>query len=357
MSKFANLLGDVAVSLDMETKSLAVTQIPLTRVKPDPKNPRRKFDQAALEQMAESIKTRGVLQPITVRPVGNGTSYVIRYGERRYRAAGIAGLTEIPAIVTNSKADENDILDQVIENDQRENLTTAEMAVVIADALASGMKATDIAKRLGRPKSVIAEYAALAEMPPFLRELAETTAIRTIYELYQGWKTDPAKVEAFVADSDGTGIRRAAARELVRGADAPPTPSPAPVKLNPDEPPLPLGEDEQSSSGRTSDVANGRQESPASAPVAPAPAAASQPVALPESKPSLEAPPKAAKGAAQAKPSPAKPTSDEPKGMAVLVNGRSARLILPPEVSVVYDDDGSLETVTREVIEIGAKEQ
>jgi ParB family chromosome partitioning protein len=114
------------------------------------------------------------------------------------------------------------------------------MGEAIGAALARGDKAADIAKKLGRPKSVIAEYSALQEMPPFLRALADTTAIRTLYELYQGWKADPAKVEAFVADSDGTGIRRAAARELVRGADAVnkrPAPAPAatPIKVRPDE--------------------------------------------------------------------------------------------------------------------------
>ena len=254
MSKFGSLLGDVAFTLNSNASAVAIQMIPLDRITSDPNNPRKIFDQMQLEEMAQSIKERGILQPITVRPLEGGTTFMVRYGDRRFRAARIAGLTEICAIVTTANVSEDDLFDQVIENDQRAPQTTAEMGEAIGAALARGHKAADIAKKLGRPKSIIAEYSALQEMPPFLRALADTTAIRTLYELYQGWKSDPAKVEAFVADSDGTGIRRAAARELVRGADAvnkrtAPAPAAAP---NGDEPPLPLEPDDKSSSGRTS---------------------------------------------------------------------------------------------------------
>jgi len=376
MSKFGSLLGDVAFTLNSNASAVAIQMIPLDRITSDPNNPRKIFDQTQLEEMAQSIKERGILQPITVRPLEGGTSFMVRYGDRRFRAARIAGLTEIRAIVTTANVSEDDLFDQVIENDQRAALTTAEMGEAIGAALARGDKAADIAKKLGRPKSVIAEYSALQEMPPFLRALADTTAIRTLYELYQGWKADPAKVEAFVADSDGTGIRRAAARELVRGPDAvkkrlAPVTAAAP---NGDEPPLPLGpedksssrrtsaEDEKGSSGRTSaddeKGSSGRTSEPAGngssgqAPAAKTGKDAENPSTADEVSASKGATPtpskKADKPEAKAGSAATKPvTADVAPDIAVVIEGRRARLVLPATVEVIYEDDGSTASVDR----------
>ena len=291
---------------------------------------------------------------------------MVRYGDRRFRAARIAGLTEIRAILTTADVSEDDLFDQVIENDQRAALTTAEMGEAIGAALARGDKAADIAKKLGRPKSVIAEYSALQEMPPFLRALADTTAIRTLYELYQGWKADPAKVEAFVADSDGTGIRRAAARELVRGPDAVnkrPAPAPAPAAApNGDEPPLPLEPDDKSSSGRTSadgeKGSSGRTSEPAGngssgqAPAAKTGKDTENPSTADEASASKGATPapskKADKPEAKAGSAATKPvTADVAPDIAVVIEGRRARLVLPATVEVIFEDDGSTASVDR----------
>lgn len=364
MSKFGSLLGDVAFTLNSNASAVAIQMIPLDRITSDPNNPRKIFDQTQLDEMAQSIKQRGILQPITVRPLEGGTSFMVRYGDRRFRAARIAGLTEIRAIVTTADVSEDDLFDQVIENDQRAALTTAEMGEAIGAALARGDKAADIAKKLGRPKSVIAEYSALQEMPPFLRALADTTAIRTLYELYQGWKADPAKVEAFVADSDGTGIRRAAARELVRGADAVnKRPAPAPAAApNGDEPPLPLEPNEKSSSGRTfaddEKGSSGRTSeqsgngSSGQTPAAKTGKDAENPSTADDasaSKGATSAPsrkgdkPGAKVGLAATKPV----TADVAPDIAVVIEGRRARLVLPATVEVVFEDDGSTASVDR----------
>jgi len=360
MSKFGSLLGDVAFTLNSNASAVAIQMIPLDRITSDPNNPRKIFDQTQLEEMAQSIKERGILQPITVRPLEGGTSFMVRYGDRRFRAARIAGLTEIRAIVTTADVSEDDLFDQVIENDQRAALTTAEMGEAIGAALARGDKAADIAKKLGRPKSVIAEYSALQEMPPFLRALADTTAIRTLYELYQGWKSDPAKVEAFVADSDGTGIRRAAARELVRGADAVnKRPAPAPAAApNGDEPPLPLEPDDKSSSGRTSaddeKGSSGRTSEPAAnGSTAKSPPAETgkdaenppAPAAKPAAKDAIQAAPKDETEPPQSTPEKPRAADSSKPSLPVMVHGRAARLIMPPVVRVVFDDDGAEESV------------
>jgi ParB family chromosome partitioning protein len=348
MSKFGSLLGDVAFTLNSNASAVAIQMIPLDRITSDPNNPRKIFDQTQLEEMAQSIKERGILQPITVRPLEGGTSFMVRYGDRRFRAARIAGLTEIRAIVTTADVSEDDLFDQVIENDQRAPLTTAEMGEAIGAALARGDKAADIAKKLGRPKSVIAEYSALQEMPPFLRALADTTAIRTLYELYQGWKADPAKVEAFVADSDGTGIRRAAARELVRGADAVnKRPAPAPAATpNADEPPLPLEPDDKSSSGRTSEPApNGSTATDPPAARGKDAENLSAPVTKPVTKDATPAPSKGDGKPTQSTPEKSRAADSSKPSLPVMVHGRAARLIMPPVVRVVFDDDGAEESV------------
>lgn len=365
MSKFGSLLSDVAFTLEAEATAVSVKSIPLARIKPDPKNPRTSFDPVQLEELAESIKVRGVLQPITVRAEEGGTSFVIRYGERRWRAAGIAGLSEIKAIVTDSKADENDLLDQVIENDQREDLSAAEMGRAVAGLLRDGLKATEIARRLGRPKSVIAEYAALQEMPSFLQGLADTIPIGTIYPLYLAWKTgdeQAQRVEAFVNEKGGRLITRAEARSLAREASG---------KLDPviraeeeTAPPLPLAGRGESSAGRTPDTDQKGVQPPT---LAPAPVKTPAPVASGEEKQSISPAPITASGVARAdavdkrggdrapvaSPSTSSVDAGSANGLRVMVAGRPARLILPEKVQVVYDDDGSEQTIALDDIRLG----
>jgi ParB/RepB/Spo0J family partition protein len=98
-----------------QAKMLAVS-----RVKPNPEQPRKHFDPEAMEELAASIRERGILQPLVVRPGGDG--YLIVMGERRYREAILAGLDEVPAIVRDA-TDEQAYLDALIENLQRANLT------------------------------------------------------------------------------------------------------------------------------------------------------------------------------------------------------------------------------------------
>jgi ParB family chromosome partitioning protein len=363
MSKFGSLLGDVAFQLDAGTNALAVTKIPLARVKPDPRNPRKKFDQAQLEELAESIKERGLLQPITVRAEPSGTTFVIRYGERRWRASGIAGLTEIDAIVTESKADENDLLDQVIENDQRADLSASEIGRAVAEALNDGIKANDIAKRLGRPKSVIAEYAALKEMPPFLQELADTVPIGTLYPLFLAWRANGAQVEAFVSEKAGRAITRSEARALSREASG----KEPPEQKSDDgsEPPLPFAGDGNSSAGRTFEgsgaapgapAENGKDAENSAGPAAPAPAipppaATKPPAPTPASGQQSQAAPTAkAAPAAPAKPA-TPPAAPEPE-IAVMIDRRRAWLKLPATVEVVFEDDGSSASVDRASVSV-----
>ena len=124
-----------------QAKMLAVS-----RVRPNPEQPRKHFDPEAMEELAASIRERGIMQPLVVRPGGDG--YLIVMGERRYRAAILAGLDEVPAIVRDA-TDEQAYLDALIENLQRANLTDEEEAEAYRAPLARGSSARRIGDRLG----------------------------------------------------------------------------------------------------------------------------------------------------------------------------------------------------------------
>jgi len=211
-TNFAALVGGL-VEEGGEPHGSRLKDIPLAEIYEDPNNPRTTFDKRELEALASSIREKSLLQPITVRPKDE-QGHMIRYGARRYRAALLAGLEKIPAIITTSDASEADILAaQVIENDQREGLNTAEMAGAVQRLLDLGLSQGQIAERLGRPKDQISMYAAVKDMPQPLQDLAPKLGVRTLYELSGAWKRD-AKRTAALVEAKGEEITTAEARAL-----------------------------------------------------------------------------------------------------------------------------------------------
>ena len=207
----------------------------------DPNNPRQAFDKAELEALAASIQKHGVLQPITVRPKDE-RGHMIRYGARRFRAAVLAGVEKVAAIITTSDASEADILAaQVIENDQREGLNTAEMASAVQRLLDLGLNQVQVAEKLGRPKDQISMFAAVNDMPEPLKALAPKLGVRTLYELSGAWKRDAkrtgdlvaakgeaittAEARALAADLKAAKTAGAARGKAVAGGDVPQTPA------------------------------------------------------------------------------------------------------------------------------------
>ena len=141
-----------------KSKALQIQNLPLGKIKPDPEQPRKTFNEDALKQLSESIEKHGVLQPITIRQL-NG-QYVIVMGERRYRASKLAGKKTIPCIVRTYE--NNDVLEvQIIENLQRQDLEPTEEAEAIA-YLSEKYAPTEIAKRLGRTDNFIRQRLKLA---------------------------------------------------------------------------------------------------------------------------------------------------------------------------------------------------
>jgi ParB family chromosome partitioning protein len=138
--------------------------IPLDMIAPNPHQPRRQFDEEALVALAESLKARGVLQPVLVRPVASGRFELIA-GERRWRAAGLAGIAQIPAIVRRHD-DAASLELAVIENMAREDLNPIEEARACAALVEElGLTREDVGRRVGRSRVAVSNLIRLLDLP------------------------------------------------------------------------------------------------------------------------------------------------------------------------------------------------
>jgi ParB family chromosome partitioning protein len=165
------LAAILAVS-DVDEREQELRDVPVELIAPNPNQPRRRFDEEALEALAGSLGERGMLQPILVRPKHDG-SYELIAGERRWRAAQRAGLSEIPAIVR--RHDDSAALElALIENMARENLTPVEEARACAALVEElGLTQADVGRRVGRGRVAVANLLRLLELPDEALELLE----------------------------------------------------------------------------------------------------------------------------------------------------------------------------------------
>lgn len=156
---------------DQDEKVSDLRNIKLSEIEADPDQPRRSFDEAMLEELADSIKLHGVLQPIVVTPKG-GSKYVIVAGERRYRAATIAGLDKIPALV-RTLSNQHRLEVSLIENLQRTDLNVMEKATAylkLRDQF--NLTLDQIGQRLGgRSMSAVSNTLRLLRLPKFVQKL------------------------------------------------------------------------------------------------------------------------------------------------------------------------------------------
>ena len=150
--------------------------IPIEKISPNPRQPRRHFDEAALRELADSIRSHGILQPLSVQKGENGC-YILVAGERRLRAAGIVGLSRVPCILVRVDDKERAIL-ALVENLQREDLHYIEEAVGIAQLIRThSLSQEEAARHLGRSQSAVANKLRL------LRLGAECVALLRQYDL------------------------------------------------------------------------------------------------------------------------------------------------------------------------------
>lgn len=165
-----SLLAEIETSDRTREKSeLTVLMSPISSIFPNPEQPRKDFDQTHLDELAASIKEKGVIQPILVEAKPDGTFCIIA-GERRYRASKLAGLEEMPVIVRNY--DQGETLEiALIENLQREDLNALEESLAF-QALMDKFSLTQeqIASRLGKSRSAVANSLRLLKLPKAVKD-------------------------------------------------------------------------------------------------------------------------------------------------------------------------------------------
>ncbi len=162
-------------NLSEENENLNTLRI--SEIEPNKSQPRKSFDREALEQLASSIKENGVLQPLLVRPLSTG-SYQIIAGERRWRAAKIAGLSELPVIIRDDLTDDQVLQIALIENLQRENLNPIEEAQGYKELLEHyKMTQEELSKVIGKPRSSIANSLSLLNLPKGIKDMLSNNEI------------------------------------------------------------------------------------------------------------------------------------------------------------------------------------
>ncbi len=153
-----------------DKEKIKVINIPLDAIRPNPNQPRRNFDSTGLEELADSIRENGVLQPISVRRLGT-SYYELVAGERRWRASRMAGLFKIPAIVVEATPQKSALI-ALLENLQREDLSFFEIAEGYQKLIRDqGITQEELAKRLGKSQSTVANKLRLLRFSPEVQRL------------------------------------------------------------------------------------------------------------------------------------------------------------------------------------------
>src|SRR3954466_14674620 len=158
------LAAILSVTGEMGEDDIELREIPVELIAPNPSQPRRHFDEATLPALAESVRQRGILQPVLVRPVSGGT-YELVAGERRWRAAGLAGLETIPALV-RARDDAQALEVALIENMAREDLNPIEEARACAALIEElGLTREEVGRRVGRSRVAVSNLTRLLDLP------------------------------------------------------------------------------------------------------------------------------------------------------------------------------------------------
>ena len=222
-SLFADLSDDTGSEASNST-------LPLREIEPDPEQPRKRFDDDALNQLADSITENGLLQPIAVRPKKVGPGYIIIAGERRWRAARLAGLDEVPVIIKDV-TDEQAAALALIENLQREDLDPIEVAEGCRQLIDKyGLTQESAAKKLGKSRSALANSLRLLNLPETVLELLKSGFINTGHaKVVLGLPTPELQAEAaqIIADNQ-LNVRQAETlcKKMAKPAKEPREPEP-----------------------------------------------------------------------------------------------------------------------------------
>lgn len=199
----------------------------LNEIEPNREQPRKRFDEETLTQLAESIRTHGVIQPLLVRPLAGG-GYQLVAGERRWRAARMAGLTEVPVVVREMNEQETMEI-ALIENLQREDLNPIEEALGYQELMdAYGFTQEQVAKRVGKSRPAVANALRLTGLPEEVRPLLESGSLSAGHaRALLSWEDKTQMIEAAkLAVQKGLSVRELEKRAKIaktpikEGADA-----------------------------------------------------------------------------------------------------------------------------------------
>ncbi|MBY0339139.1 MAG: ParB/RepB/Spo0J family partition protein, partial [Acetobacteraceae bacterium] len=248
----AAAFGALRAAIGEDTRGEAM-RIPLADIDEDPNQPRRLFDEGELESLAESIRERGVLQPVVVRH-GLGGRWTLVMGARRLRASRLAGAADIPAVIQRG-GDGDDYAAQVIENQQRRDLSNSELAAAVGRFAAEGRTTKQIGTICNLKDYQVAAFRKADEFPPELRARMDEGDMRALYDLYRQWTKTPAEVVAALPEP-GTFVTVTEARRIVGAITGKPTGSIVLERAapSPAEPPAPAAPE---SGGKQADAGGG----------------------------------------------------------------------------------------------------
>jgi ParB family transcriptional regulator, chromosome partitioning protein len=213
-------------------------EIPVRAITPNPRQPRRTFDEDSLEELAESIRQVGLLQPVVVRAAGPG-QYELIMGERRWRASQRAGLTEIPSIVKQTQ--DNDLLrDALIENLHRQQLDPLEEAAAYQQLLDDfGATHEQLAQKIGRSRPHISNTLRLLNLPPAVQKRVAAGVLSAGHARALLSLSDPLAQERLATRIVAEGLSVRNVEEIVAlGADDAPRKRSAPAGRQPVAPGL-----------------------------------------------------------------------------------------------------------------------
>jgi ParB family chromosome partitioning protein len=222
--------------------SSSISEIELSKIEPNPDQPRSIFENETLEELTASIRSYGIIQPITLKETGPD-KYMIIAGERRYRAALKAGLKQVPAYIKTA-ADENVAEIALIENIQREDLNAIEIALAYQKLIdTNGFTQEQLSERVGKKRTTIANYLRLLKLPADIQVGLKNKRIDMGHARALIPVDDPEVQLALYEQIISQGLSVRNVEELVRNANEEDEPAPtvaeskkpAPRKLLPDE--------------------------------------------------------------------------------------------------------------------------
>jgi ParB family transcriptional regulator, chromosome partitioning protein len=214
-------------------------EIPLDAITPNPRQPREVFDEEALAELVHSLREVGLLQPVVVRPIGDGSRYELIMGERRWRAAREAGFSAIPAIVRDT-GDDDMLRDALLENLHRAQLNPLEEAAAYDQLLQDfGCTHDELAGRIGRSRPQISNTLRLLKLPPLVQRRVAAGVLSAGHARALLGLEDPAAQERLAQRVVAEGLSVRSVEEIVSlGGDPAASPPRAPRSATPVAPKL-----------------------------------------------------------------------------------------------------------------------